>query len=154
MIRVDGMAIVSFERQQMIMRHWIRLGLRCRCEWTTKSRVWRANVSEQYLASLCKNKIGYVQKPESIRLAKCDADFLITVLVCKSSRFFHFFNLLRHRLRFVSSVSIPAIMTVGVLDFFVRVRVSTRPQKHTWRKKERKKETRRTVFLWWSGKDL
>ena len=94
--------------------------------------------SHSFSGVTCDTTSWYVQKPESIRLAKCDADFLITVLVCKSSRFFHFFNLLRHRLRFVSSVSIPAIMPVGVW-YFSFGQDSARVPRNTWGEREKER---------------
>ena len=48
--------IDTFVRQNLIMAHWIRLSLLCRCEWTRKSRVWYGNVSEQYLLSCAKKR--------------------------------------------------------------------------------------------------
>ena len=47
----------------LIMRHWIRLSLLCRCKWTRKFQVWYGNVSEQHLV-LSKNKRYIVSTQE------------------------------------------------------------------------------------------
>ena len=83
----------------MIMCHWIRLSLLCRCKWTRKSQVWYGNFPEQHL--LCKNKKVYCVYRRNLLCKKFVKKVTILVLAqdsCACTTLLRMHNTLVHAL--------------------------------------------------------